>query len=162
MTDNIEHDTNLKPNFDSGRNIWKRLDLLLSFAGAQTSNAYFNSPNSLLGVLSYLRELEDQVQRELDYAVITLKEHWRYPSSAIAMSMGTRWEHDRGHLLIQVPANELNIGWRTVQKRYRVVLKRRFGPDTEIPSNEYSELYREDVSWRRSVMNADEAPLPHT
>lgn len=142
MTDSIGDDTYLKSNLDSGRNIWKHLDLLLSFAEAQTSKAYHNNPNSLLGVLSYLRELEDQVQRELDYAVIALKKYWGYPSRAIAMSMGTKWEHDRSHLLVQIPDNELSIGWRATQKRYRVALKRQFGSDTEIPSMEYLELHR--------------------
>lgn len=156
MTDGIDPE----PNYDTGRNIWKQLDLLLSFAEAQTSTANHNNPNSLLGVLGYLRELEAQVQRELDFTVIALKEFWRYSSRDIARALGSRWEHDHSHLPIELPGNELNIGWPVAQKRYRDALKRQFGSDIEIPSLEYFELSREEVAWRRKVINPDGAPLP--
>lgn len=160
MTANFDHDTSLDPLDVSGRNIWQRIDLLLSFAESQTSEANHDDPNSLLGALNYLRELETQIQRELDYAVIALKEFWRYSSRDISLALGTKWEHDRSDLLIAVPDNELRIAWRVAHKRYREALKRQFGPNTEVPSQEYLELYVEDICWRRRAMNPDEAPLP--
>lgn len=69
------------------------------------------------------------------------------------MGLGTKWEHDRSDLLIPAPANELYIAWRVAQKRYREALKRQFGPETKVPSQEYLELYVEDICWRRSAMN---------
>lgn len=153
MTENFHHDTSLEPHDISGRNIWQRIDLLLSFAESQTCEANRDDPNSLLGALNYLLELESQIQRELDYAIIALKEFWRYSSRDNDLALGTKWEHDRNHLLIPAPANELNIDWRVAQKRYREALKRQFRPDTEVPSQEYLELYVEDICWRRRAMN---------
>lgn len=153
MTANFDHDTNLDPHDASGRNIWQRLDLLLSYAESQTGEANHDDPNSLLGALNYLCELESQIHRELDYAVVALKEFWRYLSRDIALTLGTKWEHDRSDLLIAVPDNELNIAWRVAQKRYREALKRQFGSNTEVPSQEHLELYVEDICRRRRAMN---------
>lgn len=106
MTENFDN-TDPEPQNDGGRNIWKRLDLLLSFAERQTRDANHDDPNSLLWALNYLWEVESLLQQELDYAVISLKEFWRYRSTDIAAAMGTKWEHDRSHLIIAVPDNGL-------------------------------------------------------
>lgn len=159
MTENID-DTEPEPQNDGGRNIWKRLDLLLSFAESQTRDASHNDPNSLLWVLNYLWEVESLLQQELDYAVISLKEFWRYRSTDIAAAMGTKWEHDRSHLIVAVPDNEMGVPWRAAQKRYREALRRQFGPDTEMPCLEYFELYKDDILWRRRMMNLGPAETP--
>lgn len=160
MLDDIESDMDLEPNDGSARNIWERLDLLLSFAESQTSEAHHNGPRSLLWALNYLWELEWRVQTELDYAVIALKEFWRYSYSDIAAALGTKWEHDRSHLVVAVPDNDLNIGWREARKRYRDALKRQFGPDTDVPAERHYEQNEEDIYWRRRVMNPDSRPAP--
>lgn len=160
MFDDTDTDLDWNPNDGSARNIWKRLDLLMSFAESQTSEAHHDAPGSLLRALNYLWELEWQVQTELDLAVIALKEYWRNSYSDIAATLGTKWEHDRSHQLIPLLENELNIGWREAQKRYRDALKRQFGPDTEVPAQQYYEDFEEDIYWRRRVMNPDGPPPP--
>lgn len=67
--DDSEPDKEWEPNDGSARDIWKRLDLLMSFAERQTSEAHHDEPRSLLWALNYLRELERSVQTELDYAI---------------------------------------------------------------------------------------------
>src|SRR5699024_8111696 len=140
--------------------IWNRLDLPLSFAERQTCEANHDDPRSLLWSLNYLQELEQQVQTELDHAVIALKEFWIYPPSDIAAALGTRWEHDRSHRVVAVPDDEMNIGWRVTQKRYRDALKRQFGPETEIPPIGYCAQHYDDIIRRRRVMNPHGQPVP--
>lgn len=66
MFDDIETHEEREPSDLSTRNVWKRLDLLMSFAERQTSEAHHDKPSSLLWALNYLRELECSVQTRTD------------------------------------------------------------------------------------------------
>jgi len=66
--DDSEPDSDLDPNDESARNIWKHLDLLMSFAKSQTSGARHDEPRSLGVELSVGTRVA--VQTEFDHAVI--------------------------------------------------------------------------------------------
>lgn len=135
-----------------GRRPWQHLDLLLSQAEKHLSDADHNDVASLQQSLSYLTELSDTVQRELDYLIISLREHWHRGYDDIAYQMGRPWEHDLSHLLVPLHDPELSPGWRAAKRRYREALKRQFGPGTPVPSYEYFNLFRDAVEARLAII----------
>ena len=141
-----------------GRRPWQKLDLLMSQAEKQLSEVDHDDAASLRRSLSYLTELADTVQRELDYAYISLNERYGLDYSSIAYHMGRPWEHDLSHLMIQLHDPELSPGWRAAKRRYVDALKRQFGPQTPVPSIEYADLYRDDIHARNAVIRGEEPP----
>lgn len=141
-----------------GRRPWQKLDLLMSQAEKQLPEVDHDNGASLRSSLSYLTELADTVQRELDYAYISLRERFDLGYSDIAYHMGRPWEHDLSHLMIQLHDPELSPGWRAAKRRYVDALKRQFGPQTPVPSIEYADLYRDDVRARSAVIRSEEPP----
>lgn len=141
-----------------GRRPWQKLDLLMSQAEKQLSEVDHDDAASLRNSLSYLTELADTVQRELDYAYISLNERYDLDYSSIAYHMGRPWEHDLSHLMIQLHDPELSPGWRAAKRRYVDALKRQFGPQTPVPSIEYADLYRDDIRARSAVIRGEEPP----
>lgn len=141
-----------------GRRPWIRLDLLLSQAEAQLSEATYDDPHSVLASISYLTELSDTVQRELDYAYICLREQYNYGYGDIAYAMGRPWEHDLSYLLLPVHDPDLSPGWRAAKRRYVEALKRQFGPRTQVPPLEYVDLFKVEMEARVAAINGEEPP----
>lgn len=111
------------------RRIGDNLDLLLSQAQRVLGEATYREPYDLLDSLNYLGELEAAVQRELDFAVISLREVWNYRPGDIAYAMNRPWEHDYSHKVVPIPdAGDMGtVTWREALSRYRAAMKRQFG-----------------------------------
>lgn len=142
------------------RRIMDRLGPLTEEAENVIGHSHHNNPNSLLGALNFLVDLEDRVVRELDYAIITLREQWRYSPKAIARALGTRWDVDRSDQIIQMPDNELGVKGGVVRRRYVQALERQFGTNAITPDDELFEILREDIRRRSKIIRGEPSPLP--
>lgn len=157
-----EYDRRTRPYYDNPRRrrIWEKLELLLSQAQRvldNDSHAEGSADGGLLNVLSYLAELETAVTRELDYAVIALREHHKFGWDHISVAFNTPWEHDYSHKMIPMPdPDELmdRMTNRQARGRYVSALRRQFGiTGVHVPGGDWPDRFEDERHERFNVIN---------